>query len=206
MPRGSLRCLRKKYSSHQRLKRGYLSCAEGRQRVVVDAMEVRGVVFEAVVRRQVHAATEPRHRHAAGRRGGEHAHVHVHGGHIGVAWVEHQRHTHGLERRAGQLGPVLRGRRRQGRPAHMREADATAFEQGTLFEQARHPLALQLLSRRLAPGVAHEGPQAVGDFECVDDALLQAEQVVAGCGDGRGRVHRDLQVWRSRTGAASSGR
>jgi hypothetical protein len=33
--------------------------------------------------------------------------------HVRVARMEHQRHAHGLERRAGQFGPVLRGRGRQ---------------------------------------------------------------------------------------------
>ena len=67
MPRGSLRCLRKKYSSHQRLKRGYLSAPNGASASRQAAVEVPRVLLEAVVRRQVHAAAEPADRLAPRR-------------------------------------------------------------------------------------------------------------------------------------------
>jgi hypothetical protein len=58
-PRGSLRCLRKKYSSHQVLKRGY----SRRRRAPARRLQVRWkctrVFLEAVVGREVHAAAEP---------------------------------------------------------------------------------------------------------------------------------------------------
>ena len=59
MPRGSLRCLRKKYSSHQRLKRGYLSSPNGASASRLTRWKCARVLLEAVVRRQVHAAAEP---------------------------------------------------------------------------------------------------------------------------------------------------
>ena len=78
-----------------------------RQRVAAAAVEMRRVGLDAVVRRQVHAATEPGHDLAVLARRGEHPHVHVHRRHMRVARVHDQRHAHRLERRAGQFGPVL---------------------------------------------------------------------------------------------------
>ena len=67
MPRGSLRCLRKKYSSHQRLKRGYLSAPNGASASRQTRWKCARVLLEAVVGRQVHAAAEPDHRLARRR-------------------------------------------------------------------------------------------------------------------------------------------
>ena len=83
MPRGSLRCLRKKYSSHQRLKRGWTSAPNGASASRHARWKCTRVLLEAVVRRQVHAAAEPPAPASppAGARD-EHAHVHVHGRHV----------------------------------------------------------------------------------------------------------------------------
>jgi hypothetical protein len=55
------RCLRKKYSSHQGLKRGYSRCRSGASASAAGAVEVLRVFLEAVVGREVHAAAEPHH-------------------------------------------------------------------------------------------------------------------------------------------------
>jgi hypothetical protein len=151
---------------------------ERRQRVGAGAVEVLGVLFLAVVGRQVHAAAEPHHGRLAGRQRGEHAHVHVHRGHHRVARVEHQAHAHGLERRAGQFGPVLGGRWRQLRALHMAEVAAAAFQQAALFHQLGLAVTLQPLAGRAHPGIGVEG-LAVGLLQGVDDALLQSQQVGA---------------------------
>src|SRR5690606_11775968 len=60
--------------------------AERRERVAANAVEMRSVLLEPVVRREVHAAAEP----PDGRTGvpgvrGKEAHVHVHGGYVRIA-------------------------------------------------------------------------------------------------------------------------
>ena len=163
-----------------------LVLAKRRQGITATAVEVHGIFFKAVVRRQVHAAAKPAHGLLAGMPGRNHAHVHVHRGHIGIARVEHQRNTHGLERRAGQFGPVLRGRRRQLRAAHMREAAASALEHAAAFDDAGNAVALQQLTRRLAPGVGDGAgaARALCRFERTDNARLQIDQVAAHTGHG----------------------
>ena len=178
MPRGSLRCFRKKYSSHQALKRGYLSAPNGASASRQVAVEVAGVVFDAVVGRQVHAAAEPHHRRLAFGQRREHAHVHVHRGHVRVARVHHQRHAHRLERRAGQLGPVLRGRGRQRLALHVAEVAAAALEHVAFFDQLRQPVAFEPAAGLARPAVACEGLAVLG-LEGADDVALQAEQVGA---------------------------
>ena len=109
---------------------------------------------------------------AARRQRGEHAHVHVHRRHVGVARMEHQRDAHRLERRAGELGPVLRRRGRQ------RAARARARSRSRRARAARRLRGCRSRCRRpaarspgsLLPGVATNGV-AVGRFERGDDAL-----------------------------------
>jgi hypothetical protein len=110
------------------LKRGYLSSPKGASAALQVWWKCRASSSKAVDGRQVHAAAEPAHRRLARRGGRDHAHIHVDGGHIGVARVEDQRYAHGFERRACEFGAVLCGRWRQLRPAHVREAAAGAFE------------------------------------------------------------------------------
>ena len=104
MPRGSLRCFRKKYSSHQRLEARVQVGAERRERVAAGAVEVRARLprsrstASGPCRRRTSTTGSPPVGSAA-----QHAHVHVHGRHVRVARMEHQRHAHRLERRAGQL-------------------------------------------------------------------------------------------------------
>jgi hypothetical protein len=119
--------------------------------------------------------------------------------------MEDERDAHRLERRAGHLGPMLRGRRRQRGPAHMREADAAAFEQGALFHQARDAVALQLFLRRFAPRVPDETALSVLRFERFDDALLQLEQPGAHPRGGVGLRHGVVPPRDNRIGAARCG-
>ncbi|MCY1376541.1 hypothetical protein D9M69_640400 [compost metagenome] len=92
--------------------------------------------------------------------------------------MEHQRHAHGLERRARELGAVLRGRGRQLGAAHLREADTGALEQRAAFEDAGQAVALQRLAGLFLPGVAHRAA-AVRRLDRRDDRLLQSAQIVA---------------------------
>jgi hypothetical protein len=152
--------------------------AERRQRVTVHAMEGDRILLEAVVRRQVHTAAEPAHRVAPGGHRSEHPHVHVHRRHIGVARMQHERDTERLERRPGQLGPMLRRRRRHRRAAHVTEIAAAALEQGTLLDEPRDAVALEPVARRTRPCVAQER-LAVCRLQGIDDARLQAQQIGA---------------------------
>ena len=93
--------------------------------------------------------------------------------------MEHQRHAHGLEGRAGQLGPVLGGRGRQPGPAHVRKPDAGTLEHRAAFQDAGHPLALQGLVRHLVPAVLDEALPPVEGLDGGGDALLQRLQVLA---------------------------
>ena len=104
--------------------------------------------------------------------------------------MKYQRHTHGLERRARQLGPVLRGRGRQLGPPHMAEATAGAFENAAAFDDAGDAIALQGFSRRLAPGIGDCARTALtfNGFERIDDARLQINEVTAHAVHGAGTV------------------
>jgi hypothetical protein len=122
--------------------------------------------------------------------------------------VEHQRHAHGLERRARELGPVLRGRGRQARPAHVRKPATRALEHLPAFDDARDAVALEQLAGRFAPRI----DKALGarlpcassfcfdSIERVHDARLQAQQIGAhlgdlvGLGDGEGLRSRLLRA------------
>ena len=108
---------------------------EGGERFAAGGVEMHAVFFEAVVGRQVHAAAKPGHGRCVLRQGGEHPHIHVHRGHEGVVRVDDQRHAHGLERRAGQLRAVLRGRGRQHTALHMREVDTPPLDDGTALDE-----------------------------------------------------------------------
>ena len=79
---------------------------------------------------------------------------------------------------AGQLGPMLRCRRRQRLALHVREAAARAFEHAAAFDQARQALSFQLAARLAMPVVGDERAAVLG-LERRDDAALQLEQVVA---------------------------
>ena len=64
-----------------------IAAAEGRQRVAAAAMEMNGVLFVAVIRRQVHAATEPPGRLALRPGRDEQPQIHVHGGRMRIGRV-----------------------------------------------------------------------------------------------------------------------
>ncbi|OIQ88261.1 hypothetical protein GALL_298380 [mine drainage metagenome] len=149
------------------------------ERALAGGVEVHRVVDPAVVGGQIHAAAEPGQRRPVGRLRDEHAHVHVHRRYVRVARMQHQRHAHGLERRSGQFGTVLGGRRRQARAAHRREVAAAALEQRAVLDHAAGAVALQRRVRRTGPRVAPEAGAAVGALEGLEDAGLQAQQIVA---------------------------
>jgi hypothetical protein len=158
------------------LESGVFVRAERRQRVPAHGVEMHRVFLEAVVGREVHAPTEPAHRRLPAGGGRDHAHVHVHRGHVGVARVEHQRHAHGLEGCARELRAVLRGRRRQSGAAHMREPATGALEHRPALQDAGDAVALQRLARGLGPGILHKW-RAVDGLDGGGDAGLQVLQV-----------------------------
>src|SRR5256885_4560439 len=92
--------------------------------------------------------------------------------------MEDQGHAQGLERRTRQFRPVLRGRGRQLRPAHMREAAARAFEHAAALHDAGDAIALQALAGALAPGVGQKACTALAFhlLQRLRDAGLQADR------------------------------
>ena len=171
-----------------------LVVAEGHERVSQGAVEVRGVFLEAVVGREVHAAAEPHDRLSTARQRGEHAHVHVHRRHVRVRRVEDERDAHRLERRLGEVGGAVLGRRRGQRVTlDVREVAATALEQPAAFDQPRESLAFELAARFALPGVGGEGLAAFG-LQRRDDARLQAQEVVADVGGGHRVVARHQRL------------
>ncbi|OIQ72729.1 hypothetical protein GALL_456440 [mine drainage metagenome] len=183
-----------------RLEARIVVIAKRRKRRLAGAVKVAGVVFEAVIRREIHTAAEPRHRRLAFGFGHEHAHIHMHRRHIGVGRVEHQRNAQRLKRRSRQFGPVLRGRRRQLGAAHMREVAAAALQQGAALDQAADALALQRRVGRAGPGVAPERG-SVRRLERVENAGLKVEKVGADLlrlHDGQRRVATRLELSHSK--------
>jgi len=88
MPRGSFRCVAPTLVTRIAI------VAERRERVAARAMKMDGVLLEPVIRRQVHAATEPprcgrvRFGIDSGRVRGKTPHVEMHGGRIRVARMQ----------------------------------------------------------------------------------------------------------------------
>ena len=121
----------------------------GANRLLADGVEVARVLFEPVVGREIHAAAEPP---GIARR--EEAHVHVHGGTVGVARMQHERHAHRLERASGELRARRACRRWQRGAVHARQVHAAAFEDAAFLDDARQPAA----PLRALPCVATELP------------------------------------------------
>ncbi len=143
MPRGSLRCLRKKYVVAGPLE-SLVQPGESLERKAVHAVEVHAVLLDRIVRREVHAAAEPPYRILSSRR--EEPHVHVHRRHVRIARMQHERDAHRLPRAPGELRPRRRGRGRQLRPGDVREAHAGALEKRAILDDPRDaPAALGAL-------------------------------------------------------------
>ena len=71
-----------------------------------------GIILEAIIRREVHAAAKPPDWLLAAFFRDKEAHVHMHSGDIGIARVEYQRDAHGLPTAACgfRVGDAGRGR------------------------------------------------------------------------------------------------
>ena len=63
---------------------------EGAQCVMTSLMKMRCILFKTIIRRQVHAATEPPDRIVAFACRSKKAHIHVHGGCIGITGMKNQ--------------------------------------------------------------------------------------------------------------------
>jgi len=83
------------------------------------AVPMQHILVERVIRREIEATAEPPDGFALGRRRDQKAHVRVCGRRVRVSRVEHEGQAHGLERRSGDLGPLLACRRRHGRAEHV---------------------------------------------------------------------------------------
>ena len=159
------------------LEAGVFVRPKGLQSRFASGMKVAGVFVKAVVGGQVHATAKPAHAAPVAALCGQHAHIHVHCGHIGVAGVKHQRHAHGLEGRAGKLRAVLGGRWRQPGPAHMRETATGPLKHRAGFQNLRHARALQQFAGGLLPGVDDKAA-AIHSRHGRSNAGLQAQQVI----------------------------
>ena len=111
--------------------------AERRTSGLRRAMPVQHVLIERVIGREVEAAAEPPRRGLAVLRRDEEAHVCVRRRHVGIARVDHERHAGRFEARAGQFGPLRRGRSGQLAAEHVREIDAGLLEHGAVAHHAR---------------------------------------------------------------------
>jgi hypothetical protein len=132
------------------------------------AVEMAHVLLEGVVGRQVHAAAEPPHRILAFGQRDEAAHVQVHGGAIRIARMQYQRHAHGLEAAAGQLGAMRSRRGGHALTHHVREVHPAALEEVAVLDHPGEAAA----AARAFPAVGAEG-LAVEGLEALDDAVLQ---------------------------------
>ena len=171
MPRGLVAVLEEKVAVAPVLEARMQVGAERIERGFAGGVKMPGVILETVIRRQIHAAAEPPHRRLAVFHRDKAAHVHVHGGCVGIARMQHQRHPHGFPAPPGQFRPVCAGRRRQLAAQHVREIHPAAFQHLAFFDQPRDAAA----AFGALPGIGAER-QAVGGFECGDDARLQVEQ------------------------------
>ncbi len=116
----------------------------------------------AVIRCQIHAATEPPDRRFIILGGNEAAHIQVRGRAIRVTRMKYQRNAHRLPSPTGEFGAMRGGRGRHGLTGDMREIDAAALEEMSVFDQH---------GGTTAPGITPEG-LAVKSFQRRDDALL----------------------------------
>ena len=144
------------------------------------AMPVQHVLLERVVGREVEAAAEPPCRGLAVLECNEIAHVGVRGGNVRVAWMDHQRHAHGLEARAGQFRPLRRGGGRQLAAHHVREIHAGLLEHLAFAQHA----TLAAAALGALPRVAPEGGATVDALECGSDRVLERLEVREDCSSG----------------------
>src|SRR5690606_37995917 len=130
------------------------------------AVPVHDVLLEGVEGREVETAAEPPGGPGAGGFGDEEAHVHVGGGHVRVARVDHQRHTNGFERCTGETGPARAGRGRQRRALHTGEVDPALLDHDAVLEHAGPTssaagMLVQVFSERTAVGTLEGGADPV---------------------------------------------
>ena len=97
-----------------------------------------------------------------------------------ISRMKHQRQTHGLERRAGDLRTRVRRGRRHLLAEHVRERHAGALEHRTVAQDA----ALAAAAFRPRPGIAPKF-RGVDRFHGRGDAVMQVVQVAL----DRGCVH-----------------
>src|SRR5690606_27704714 len=86
---------------------------------------------------QIKTAAKPEHVVVAAvgsRVGDKQPNVHVSGGNVRIAWMQHHGHAHGLPGPAGELLAVRAGRRRQGLALYMAEQHTCALKQRAAFQ------------------------------------------------------------------------
>jgi len=102
--------------------------------VLTGGMEVACVVFKAIVRREIHAATEPPNGRFARLHRNKTAHIQMDGRGVGIAGMQDQRNPHGLPAASGELGAVSAGGRWQLVTKYMREIHAAALQHVPLLD------------------------------------------------------------------------
>ena len=177
---------------------GMIVGSERRERIAAAAVKVRRVLFEAVVGRQVHPATEPPYRpeirglrisgrDANARHPGQcdkQADVHVHRRRVGIARMQHQRDAHHFECPSGKLRP-RGGRGSWELPAsYVREIDSATLKHLPLFDDAGDSAAALPL-----PHVTAE-TGTVDSFEAGYDSRLKIDEIIAGPGALHGHLCR----------------
>src|SRR5690606_22748163 len=153
--------------------------AEGLQRVATGAVEMLHIFLEAVIGREVHAAAEPPDCFLVWCSGDEETYIHVHSGHIGIAWMQYQRYAHRFPFTTGKLGTIGCRGCRQRIACHMRKADAAALEHMAVLYDARNTSA----TFRAVPTVEQER-RAIGLLQRCHNALLEILQILPDGGRG----------------------
>jgi hypothetical protein len=140
-------------------------------------MPVHGVLFEAVVRREIETAAEPPDRRISVR--DEEAHVGVRRRRIRVARVNDQRDRRGFVAAPGELGPPLRRRRRQRLADRVRKVHRGLLDHRAALE---HAGPRDAAGRRLEALLA-EARAAILGFQRRADPILEILQVRANGSD-----------------------
>ena len=124
------------------------------------------VVLVIVVRGQICAAAKPCCRTAL-----DVTKVRVHGGHVWILRVQHQRYARGKEARAVTGQPSGEGRLEF--PVHLRDVHAAAFDERTISHHARQAAASARSPPSVAAKAAVRSAIRLDGLDTTADALLE---------------------------------
>jgi hypothetical protein len=169
MPRISLRCLRKKYSSHHVLNFSYGAVARGLHGGV-ERQRIRIVLGAAAIehRGQIGAAAEPRFR------GHHEARVHVHRRHMRIVHVRDHRHARRPEARIVRGARDLRAEFGRELAVHGRAMHADLLEHAAVHHRHHAAAAGCAGEIRALPRRAHEASRrAIGQRRARRQRIFQ---------------------------------